>query len=389
MKREMLKTSAFVFAAVTLVAAAAWIQPESSKSVIFSDQGEALFPAFRDVLAVKAIEVVDYSETDATARPLKVEFRKGRWIISSHNDYPAEAKERLAKTAASLLDLKKDIVVSDRVEDHGQYGVIDPLDPKVTSLQGRGKRVTLRNAQGEVLADLIAGKTAKEREGYRYVRMPGQKRTYAVKTDADPSAKFEDWVESNLLRLSAADIRGIVINSYSIQESIGRLSNMDRIVLARQGDVWKMEGSDKVNRGKVQSLISALDSLRVVGARPKPPQLADALKSRGPLQMTLETVMSLRQRGFVISPDGRLLSSQGELMVETAAGLLYTLRFGEVVSGAADRYLFVTISPKQGAQPSEAADRAIKALEAKFADWYYIISQADFSKLHLKRQDLI
>lgn len=389
MRREFIKTSAFVLVAVAVVAAAAWINPEASKPAIFSDQGEPLFPAFRDVLAVKAIEVVDYNESDATAKPLKVEFRKGRWVISSHNDYPAEAKDMLAKTAAGFVDLKKDIVVSDRVEDHARLGVIDPLDQKVATLQGRGKRVTLRNAENEVLIDLIEGKPVKERAGYRYIRLPGQKRTYAVKTDADPSARFEDWVEADLLRLSAGDIRRITINSYSIDENLGRLTNVDRVVLTREGDNWTVEGGGKANRGKVQSIIAALDNLRVVGARPKPEQLAQALKSRMPLQMTLETVMSLRQRGFFISPDGRLLSNAGEMSVETAAGLIYSLRFGEVVTGASDRYLLVTLNPRQGSPPSEAADRTAKSLESKFADWYYIISSSDFEKLRVKRQDLI
>ncbi len=397
MKSELARTTLYVAAALALVIAAAWVEPESYRPEIFSDQGEAFFPQFRDVLAVKAIEVMDYNEAEAVARPLKIEFRKGRYVLASHDGYPAEARDRLAKTAAALLDLKRDVVVSDRFEEHGKYGVIDPLDPKNPSLTGRGKRVTLRNAQGEVLADLVFGQPVKERAGFRYARLPGRKRTYAVKTDADPSARFEDWVEADLLKIATADVRRLTLNIYSIDEAAGRLSNMRRIVVSRgEKDDWKTEPAAGLSRAEIQGMLAALDQLRVVAARPKPPTLAAQLKARQ-LQMTLDAVMSLRQRGFFLTPDGRLLANEGELIVETNLGLLYNLRFGEIVTGAAEavaakpaarasssenRYLFVTVSARQGA---DAAEDLARTLDARFADWYYVISGTDFARLRVKK----
>ncbi|MGH9674925.1 MAG: DUF4340 domain-containing protein [Bryobacteraceae bacterium] len=379
MKSERLKTLLIAGFAVALVAAAAWIEPEAYRPEIFSDQGQPFFEKFRDVMAVKAIEVVDYDETQAVARPLKVEFRKGRWVMTSHNDYPADARDRLAKTAAELVDLKKDIVVSERVDEHAKYGVIDPLDAKNASLTGRGKRLTLRDAQGAPLVQLVLGSPVKERAGYRYVRLPGEKRVYAVQTGADPSARFEDWVEGNLLRLSAASVRKLTLNSYSIDETAGRLMNMQRVVITRgEKDDWRVEPPGKPSAAEVRSMVAALASLRVSGARPKPDELARQLKTRQ-LQMTLETVMSLRQRGFFITPDGRLLAKEGEIQVETENGWIYSLRFGEVVSATGkegeDRYLFVTVT---------SPDPAAQALDARFADWYYVVSGADFAKLRRK-----
>jgi hypothetical protein len=409
MSGERVKTGGFLGAAAVLAALAAYVEPESARPEIFSDQGEVFFENFRDVTAVQAIEVVDYNEAEAVARPLKVELRKGRWVISSHSDYPAEARDRMAKTAAELVDLKKDIVVSDSVEEHARYGVIDPLDARNPSLTGRGKRITLRGAQGDVLAEMVLGQAVKERAGYRYARLPGQKRTYAVKTAADPSARFEDWVESNVLRIAAGEVTRMVLNSYSIDEQLGRLSNVVRIVMTRgDKDEWRVEPPGRPTRGEIQQLVAALAGLRVVGARPKPAELSRQLKARQ-LQMTLETVMSLRQRGFFISPDGRLLAKQGELQVETSRGLLYSLRFGELVAGSTgksdaaseaktgetsaprldeDRYLFVTVTfnPKAspGSEGAMADQRLAGTLDARFADWYYVIRGSDFAKLSLK-----
>ena len=45
--------------------------------------------------------------------------------------------------------------------------MIDPLDTKTTTLKGRGKRITLRDASEKVLADFIIGNEIKDRTGQR------------------------------------------------------------------------------------------------------------------------------------------------------------------------------------------------------------------------------
>jgi hypothetical protein len=251
---------------------------------------------------------------------------------------------------------------------------------------------------------MVLGYPVPEREGYRYVRLPGYKRTYAVKTDADPSARFEDWVEPDLLRIAASAIRRIVVNNYSIKEDFGRVAGQERIVLTRDGSQWKVEDGGTVNRAAVESLVTALTALRVVAVRPKPAPLAAQLKSQQPLEMTLETVLSLRQRGYFITPEGRLLAKEGEVIVETNA-VVYTLRFGEVVTGASaeqqppeqktqrpaaeNRYLFVTARPRRDDGAPANAEMLARNLEARFADWYYVISGSDFGRLRPRRSELV
>ena len=118
---------------------------------MFNDQGQPFFPSFKEPLTCTSLEVIDYNPSTATAAPFKVMFKDGTWGIPSHHNYPADAKDRLAKTAAGVIDLKKDTIRSDQVEDHETLGVIDPLDTKNTTLKGRGKRVTLRNKADEIL----------------------------------------------------------------------------------------------------------------------------------------------------------------------------------------------------------------------------------------------
>jgi hypothetical protein len=361
--QELAKTAIFAGTALAIGIAASVVQPESATPAIFSDQGTAFYPRFTDPQAARTIEVVDYDEATATATPLKVQFQRGKWLITTHYNYPVDIGDRLVKTAASLMDVKKDIVRSDSAQDHAQLGVIDPLDQKVAGLSGRGKRVTLRDAHNDVLADYILGKPAEGKPGYRYIRVPGQKRTYAVKTDADPSARFADWVNAGVLRIPGGSLTKVTVNRYNIDET-GRLANVQNQTYTPASPQWK-------------ALSSALEGLRIADVRPKSPTLAEDLRS-GQLRLELETAVALRQKGYFLSPNGRIYSSEGDLSAETNSGVVYTMRFGDVVSsgGAGDnRYLFVTA----GGDEKRAHD-----LNTRFAEWYYVISGKDFQRLMAK-----
>lgn len=396
---EMVKTLAFVAVAAGLAITAAVVEPEAVTPKILSDEGEVFYPNFRDAQAVKTIEVVDYDDATATARPFQVDSQKGRWVLPTHSNYPVDAGDRLVKTAAALIDLKKDSVRSDSVQDHAKYGVIDPTDQKTAGLTGRGKRVTLRDARKEVLADFIFGKPVEGKPGYRYVRVPGQKRVYAVKTDADPSTRFQDWVNAGIASIPLSQIRRVLINNYSIDESMGALTNQEVIPLTRENDQWKIQGLEKFNLAAVNAMASTLANLKIVDVKPKPPQLAQDLRS-GQLRMSLEIALSLRQKGFFISPNGRLLANEGEMNIETANGLVLALRFGEVVSTpgetkpSGNRYLFPTavFDEKRAAKyggDAALGERQAKDLANRFADWYYVISAQEFQQLRLRRGDLL
>jgi hypothetical protein len=415
--KELLRTGFFCLVAGILIILAVMFDPGSSTPKIFSDQGELFYPGFTDPQAPKVIEVIDYDESTATARPLKVEYKNNKWLIPSHYGYPADAEERLAKTAAALIDLRKDSIVSDNVEDQAKYGVIDPLDQGTTSLTGRGKRVTFRDASGNVLGDFVIGKAPDGKPAYRYVRVPGQTRTYLVKTEAEVSAHFEDWIETDLLKLSPNDIRRIVINRYSINKTFGILQNVENTALAREADRWTLSGGGVPRKEKVEELTKALASLRITDVQPKPLGLSRDLKTPEGIRLSPEAIISLRQKGYFVTPMGQLLSNEGELIVETVTGLQYTLRFGEIAAGTSvvpsegetsskegakdhgeRRYLFITVNYNparaqhyagEGKAPGEKGKELERELRNRFADWYYIISGTDYQKLRPQRKDLV
>ena len=447
---ERRKTLTYGAVAIGFLLLALFTAPREATPDAFLDQGEGFFPEFTDPNAATTLEVIEFDEATAAASPFKVTFQDGKWTIPSHHDYPADAKDRLAETAAGVIGIGKDDFRTSNVADHEACGVIDPLEETATTLKGRGKRVTIKGKNQQVLADLIIGKTPEGKGNLRFVRVPGQKRVYVSRMDIDISTKFEDWIEQDLLEVDKEDIDRIILKNYSIDELTGRIKQGGDVVLQKKEDQWtanRMSSNQEVDRTKMDDLVRAVDELSIVGVRPKPEGLSRNLQSSGEeVAISQNDILSLQSKGYYFTRDGSLVSNEGELQLLTQKGIRYTLRFGEIVYGTGEaitagtdssgdkesgpgenRYLFVTTSflpdrfPKVRKPDSteflnkaksewtstdkknkELNDRheewqkkvkegreLSERLNARFADWYYVISSDSFEKVHLKRKDLV
>jgi len=360
------RTGIFIGVAVAL-GAVAWVtRPTVPELEQFDDAGEAFYADFTDPLTAASLEVVAYNEESGSATPFKVEFKDGTWTIPSHYDYPADGEDRLANTAAAIIDLRKDKIQSDRAQDHEALGVIDPLDDATGTLLGRGQRVTLLDASGSVLADFVIGKPVPALDGYRYVRLPGKKRTYAVKMNVDASTRFADWIDTNLLELTSAEINRIGISDYSINETTGSVDLTADIALERGDDAtWSMidvPENKELDTSKVTAMATALGKITITGVRPKPAALTVDLRSAAGLTVDMPTRLSLQSKGFFISRDGRLLSNEGEISIGTGEGIRYTLRFGEVLFGEGPR---VSAGTDEDAATQDGEDGA-EAVENRY-----------------------
>jgi hypothetical protein len=357
---DLIKTLTFVAVGLVLTGAAVYgTRDRVVKNAQFNDQGQRFFPEFNDPLQCTDLEVVSFDPTTASATKFRVMLKNNRWVIPSHYDYPADARDRLSKTAGAVMDLTKDTIRSDRVEDQVALGVLDPLDGKTTSLEGRGKRVTLRDKSEKVLGDFVIGSdikgTERSKEGggsQKYVRVPDQKRTYGVAVKADLSTRFADWIETNLLKVDTGKVRKVIFDNYKMREA--RTADGQPVLVPERGDKvtvtrkesfgpwtvaiekkdpksgeWKSSGvpdGQEPNEDRLRSLIDALGDLKIVGVRPKPPGLTDPNDPK--LELTVPIVLSLQNRGFYLSRGHGLYSDQGDVIVTTEEGVVYTLRYG-------------------------------------------------------------
>ena len=445
---ETNKTLLYVGVAAVLTLLAFLLSPSPATPDRFLDQGEPFFPEFTNPNDATTLEVIEFDAETGEPQAFKVTFQDGRWVIPSHHNYPADAEKQLAQTAAGVIDIKRDDYRSDNVTDHELFGVVDPLD-ETAGLAGRGKRVTIKGAGGQVLADLIFGKAIEDREGFRYVRHPDEKRVYAARVQIDISTRFADWIDQDLLQLTRLSVDGVVIDDYTIDERTRTVNRRDVIKLERDGGEWtmdKLRSGQEVDSTVTATLLTTLDSLRIVGVRPKPQGLSASLKvEEGSSALSQADMRSLQSKGFYLTRDGQLMSNEGELRVHTNNGVKYTLRFGEVVygsglaatagtveeqagqGGAQNRYLFVTteFDASTFPEPPMPTDTSfvgladtllteaqrenkrlydehkswqrqimrgrnkVQELNNRFADWYYVISDDSYKKLRLRRSQLI
>ena len=71
------------------------MRPVELPAVAYEDTGDALFPSFNDPAQASSLEVTGWDDTGARVTNFKVEQKAGRWVIPSHNDYPADGTERM------------------------------------------------------------------------------------------------------------------------------------------------------------------------------------------------------------------------------------------------------------------------------------------------------
>jgi hypothetical protein len=79
---EIVKTGAIAGGAVLLAIWAASLGPKPIKNDLFSDQGQVLFPDFKEAAAATFLEVTEFSTDKAEARKFAVSRdAQGRWTI--------------------------------------------------------------------------------------------------------------------------------------------------------------------------------------------------------------------------------------------------------------------------------------------------------------------
>lgn len=395
---DLAKTAVAIVLAAGLAGAAYVTAPRAVTDATFSDQGEAFFPAFTDPMAAKSLEVISYDEPTATLTPFKVQFDGTRWVIPSHHNYPADAQASMSGAASALIGLRKDAVVTDKASEHQALGVLAPDDDKAP-LSGRGTRVTIRGASGDTLADLIIGKPVKSDRvgGQVYARVPGKNRVYAVAFTRTITSKFADWVQTDVLKLGAAQPTALRVDRYQIDEQRGAKITTETVTITKAPEI-KPEGpvdpntpppvpprwtftaepgggpgpGQSVNEAPIDEAFNALRTMRMLGVRPKPEKLTayfGAEPGKSNIQLNTIDLIGMGGKGFFLTKDGQFVANEGEVTVSCDDGVVYRLFFGELLvatgddlsAGTSDVVGAAADPAKPGADPASASDPAADA----------------------------
>ena len=384
---ELVKTTAFVAAAATMVglACTSYFLNRPTASADFEMVGQPFYEEFTSSAKASSLEVNAIDAEELTLQQFSVKNENGVWRIPSHHNYPAEAAARLAETASSVIGIERESLAGRLASEHEKLGVIDPLTVDEEELEDAtavGRRITLKDSAGEVLVDLIVGKEAGDVLGadsdpalgsnnqpqkYYYIRRPDEQPTYKVKFNLDLSTKFADWIDPDLLRLDQNKLVRLELDNYALTEDregpLGQVRSLikeqgDKLNLTRESSTapWQMSDlkteTEELQSARISQMINVLSEMRIAGVRPKfkyknhllltpdlklnrqpefdeNPQEAGAAISR--LQDELE------DRGFSLAGTQEkleLVSTNGQFQAGTADGVLYTLQVGKEVEGA-------------------------------------------------------
>ncbi len=364
---QTIKTLCFIaVAAVSIVVAAGTYYSQRPVDLNdFVDVGEKFYPDFEDPNVATGLQVAAYQDATGKTELFKVDVKDGLWCIPSHHDYPADAQDRLAKTAASMVGVVRLALVDRTKLSHKKRGVVDPLD-KNASTEGRGDRITLYKGN-DVLVDFIVGEKVENSESLYYVRRADEERVYTADLGRfNVSTKFADWIKKDVLEMSRNDVREIIIGRYHVDELQGKVIQQGKIELKKpeSGD-WEMVGlksdHEKLKVSEVNTLLTSLDDLQIAGVRKKPAGLSAGLKGDS-ASISIDPLVQhdLAEKGVFISGRGDFVYNEGKVNVGLSNGVMYELGFGEQFTGS-------DLDIEIGKQPSPAAEaeKDAKEIEAK------------------------
>ena len=231
---ESIKTCVFVAVAGAMAAlAVSHFRNQPTNSADFELVGKEFFEDFQSAKQAQSLEVSAVDPETGVLKRFSVENQEGLWRIPSHYDYPAEAAVRLAETASSVIGISRDSLGGRLAKEHERLGVVDPLGDEIDDPEAVGKRITLKDEDGEVVVDYIIGNELEDEEvvmtevdrvlgrqndsKFYFIRRPDEQQTYKVALDIDLSTKFSDWIDPDLLRFERSELTKISINNYSIE----------------------------------------------------------------------------------------------------------------------------------------------------------------------------
>jgi hypothetical protein len=367
---EATKTIAIVAISLAVLIAGIVTRPQPPQPPKNNQVGKSLFAKLDDPLKAKRMRIVTYDDGAGKAREFEVAQVGGVWSLPSHKNYPADAKQQMSDAATALVDLKVDGIASEDPEQHALYGVVEP-DPAKDQFgqKGIGKLISIEDESSKPLARIIIGKEdkAKADDGagssqakMRFVRVPGQNIVYRAEFSADKfSPKFENWIETDLLKLNPWDVSNVELRDYTVQEGLTREGQVVP-TLRQRGDIdlafndkdskWtlkklveykqgkpveeKLSSDQELNATKLNEMKTALDDLKIVNVERKPARMSANMKAGQEFMNDIEALRDLIGKGFTPAQVGEnefdIKSNDGEAIVGMKDGVEYVLRFGDI-----------------------------------------------------------
>ena len=389
-----------------------------------AENAERLSKVVAPLTQLSILDVVD--ETTKTLDSHKIaEFHRECGLVNPTNYDVEQSLDDDLKTEATKVD---DAALHVRIDGEGGENLLDLLIGKrapESSMTRDDRFVRLPNEEVVYTAD-FEGDSTQETSAAEFAEYPSR-------------ISFEpiDWVDRDLLRISRWDVlflaardyrfsvqrseneigvanyrtSGIAVFRQTPENSISRVWSLDRRFIRDEDGSWRENEKpdpESANNESLNALADELAKLSIVDVRKKPAALAALFHAdRFGTQLT-PFVESLADFGFTLTDYDPLLPERiepslvgegGAVELTMKTGVQISLLFGRKFEEK--RAVLAYASYSRDALAASVEDESeIEFLEPeakqkaslknnRFADWFYLIDEADYEKIRTRISDTL
>ncbi|VEN72531.1 conserved hypothetical protein [Candidatus Desulfarcum epimagneticum] len=251
------KTLLTLFVALCVAASAAWF--------FKSREDRRADPGFAGKRLIKGLDVNQIAQITLQAPDSHVELARGEsaWTVKNRWDYPADF-EKLTDFVKKLAGLKIGREFTGSDETLSRLSLLPPGQDGEKA-PGRGTRAVFKNDSGDVMADLILGKTrsAQSGSGGHYVRLGEDSAVFLV----DKSFRFLEtdpaqWMDVRILDVPADEVERIDCFVRSKGKNRKRYS-LKRPARGKPPELEGVAKSKKFQASKTDGIFKALAPLYI------------------------------------------------------------------------------------------------------------------------------
>ena len=355
-----------VVTAVAVIVAAVAVERGGRADV--AESGGLAIPGLAGQVNDVAVIAVQAGETRLSIR------RKGDgWVVDEKHGYPAD----LGKVRKVVVELANLELLERKTRREERYVRLEVEDPSAKDTKSAA--LSLKSVSGETIADLVVGKRrfGLFRSSGRgiYLRKLDDPQVWLARGDVEVGRTALEWLDRKLVRVEEEDIHRLVIR----QPDGATLTAVKPTQTQKYFTVENIPEGRKLSRANAADRIStAFDEVDLNDVRPE----SEVSFPEAYVQAELTTFYGLTVAMDIAEIDGkkwaRLRAAAGPPPIAAAMDTAST-------SAAADKASAEDKAPKA---PSDAAADAA-AINARAADWVYLLNDNTAAHLSTKLTDLL
>lgn len=133
------------------------------------------------------------------------------WYLEEWDGYPAD----VSKIRAMVTEMIRAVLLEPKTADVRRHALLELADPAADfPADGRGRELTLRDENGNVVTSIILGRRRSDLGGADtgvYVRRTGEAQTWLARTGLFPTADLRSWIEPTVIGLDSARLAHVTL----------------------------------------------------------------------------------------------------------------------------------------------------------------------------------